>query len=156
MNDGDQINTNDQSGDQNEDLELGHLSGSEELKICLVCVKTIPSTEYLSHVSTHLKDVNVELEKIASPEWLRKNEGLVIKSKNRIFDPFENLDENLKNQLKAFLKQQPKEMSEKDLIQLLNKDFEEKLHRFYIRPGHKLHKNLQYKLQPDPKPFSLT
>lgn len=134
---------------------LGHPSDVTGLKKCLVCLKLFLDSEYQPHVSTHLKEPLLEVEKIGSSEWLEKNDGLIIKSSRLIVDPLEKLDVNLKTQLDEFLAKQPKELKEKDLMKLLNQDFDQQLHKFYILPGRKLHKNLRYNLTPDPRPFTL-
>lgn len=110
----------------------------------------------MAHVATHLKEPVANVEKLGSPEWFALNESLIIKQSKPIVDPLEGLDEETKVQVtKEYLEKLAPLTREDDLMQLLSQDYDQQLHKFYTHPQSKLHEDIQYTFQPDPKPFNM-
>lgn len=135
---------------------LGHPADVSGLKKCLVCLKIFLDCEYMDHVATHLKESVTQVEKLGSREWFTKNDSLIIKQSKPIIDPLEGLDEETKaSVLEEYRRKFASQIGEDELMQLLNQDYAQNLQQFYIHPDRRLHQGIQYKLQPDPKPFHL-
>jgi len=116
----------------------------EGKKKCRVCDVDIEETEYVGHVKQHQKECLVHLLDPASKNFLKKHDGLVVRSALPLIE-----EHRLSSEAKQV------RLDTVALLALLNTDYEKQRHVLYTQKGRRINEGISYHIPTGPQKVAL-